>query len=257
MAKLDEAKALAYSYFDEVEATIEIRQSYNSIIISQASTLFLAFASDSTAKQNLNRALKHKSSDPSALYKPLIVQIHGIFENYTKSMVKAIIEDRFETVERYSCLNKEFRNHHISYAANVLKHLKTGTLNGASYNFESLLSNLGKSLTDQKSFKLNSEIYTKLMGNCTPERLEALFKSLSLPDLFSDKLGQNTDLKKFFNESAKGRVAQRSKDQLKEAINFRNEIVHGELTRAVSLDDLKETLAFFRALISAIDQLVR
>lgn len=128
---------------------------------------------------------------------------------------------------------------------------------GAPYNFDYLLENLGKGLSGQKGYKLNPEIYTKLMGNCTAERLEKLFSALMLPEPFAETLGQNADLKAYFRDKIKGRVAVNARDRLDKALRLRNEIVHGDLTRAVDLTELHDTLAFFRALISGLDQLVR
>ena len=48
--------------------------------------------------------------------------------------------------------------------------MKSGNILGVAYNFDNLLTNLGKGLSGQKGYKLNPEVYTKLMGNCTAEK---------------------------------------------------------------------------------------
>lgn len=257
MSKLGDAKNIADLYLDEILATLEIRNSYNSIILTHTQAIFGALAHDSTAKAALSAALKHKTADPSALYKPLLVQVNGVFENYIRSMVSAIIEDRFETADNYPSLDAVFRIEHIMHAARVLTHIKAGNILGSPYNFDVLLANLGKGLSGQAGYKLNPEIYTKLMGNCTPDRLEGLCKALALPEPFSDALGKNTQIKAHFEDKTKGRVAVRAREKLEKQIDLRNDIVHGVLTRSVNIDELRDSLDFFRALIAAFDQLVQ
>ncbi|MER8425009.1 HEPN domain-containing protein [Mesorhizobium sp. M1403] len=257
MSKMDDAKSLADSYLEEIEATIEIRQSYTNIVVAMAGPLMGALKHDKAAQTAVQQALKYKTVDPSTLYKPMIVQIHGVFENYIRSLVKAVIEERFEVVELYSSLEQGFRNNHVAHAARVLAHVKSGNILGVAYNFDNLLTNLGRGLSGQKGYRLNPEVYTKLMGNCTAERLEKLFEAISLPEPLSDALGQNAQIKAHFDDKTKGRVAIRAKEKLDAQINLRNDIVHGDLTRVVDLTALRDTLGFIRALSAGLDQLVR
>ncbi|MGN6537610.1 MAG: hypothetical protein ACTHKQ_18015, partial [Mesorhizobium sp.] len=104
MPKLDAAKSLADSYLDEIAATIEIRQSYTNIVVGMAGRLLSALGQDGVAKAAVQQALKYKSVDPSALYRPLLVQANSVFENYIRSLTRAIVEERFETVELYTNL---------------------------------------------------------------------------------------------------------------------------------------------------------
>lgn len=255
--ELINAKNIAFTYLDEINGNIEIRKAYSSVIVSQSSVIFGAIGGDRYARDCLTAALKYKETDPNSFYKPLIVQINGIFENYIRSLVKIVIEEKFETVENYSCLKSGFRNNHISYAAKILSLIKSGSVMGAAYNFDVLLKNLGNSLSGQKGFKLNHEIYTILMGNCTSARITDLFDAISLPNPFSDDLGKNLQLKSYFEDKAKGRVAIRAYETLDKKIDLRNEIVHGNLIRTVNLSELEESMKFFRAMISALDELVR
>jgi hypothetical protein len=256
MSKLDDAKNVANTYLDEVVATVEIRQSFTKVLIPSSGTL-LGNQSVAYLKPELQKALKHRHAQPNATYKPLVVQVCGIFESYVRSVTQAVIEDRFETAESYWDLSEAFRNDHITHAANVLAHLKKGHVMGAAYRFDDLLLNLGKGLGGQKGYKLNPEIFTKLMGNPTAKRLEGLFSTLSLPEPFSDDLGKSLDLQNFFNERAKRRVAKLARDTIDEKIDLRNKIVHGDLTLVVDLTDIEETVSFFRALISGLHELVQ
>lgn len=257
MSKLDDAKSIADSYLDEIEGTIEIRQTYSTIVVAMSGRLMSALGTDNYSKDVVQQALRYKTVDAGALYRPLFVQLHGIFENYIRSLVQAVIEDRFETVAEYKDQPEGFRKDHITHAARVLIHWKEGNIHGLTYPFELLLKNLGVGLSGGKGYKLNPEIFTKFMGNPTSGRLEKLFASLSLPEPFSDKLGQNAKLKDYFADRAKGRVSERARETLDEKIDLRNDIVHGNLTRAVDLTELKDALDFFRAFIASLDQLVK
>lgn len=257
MSKLDAAKSIADAYFEEIESTVEIRQSYSSIIVGMAGQLMGAFGQDKAAKSTIQNALRHKSVDPGALYKALLVQVNGVFESYIRYLTSAVIEERFEVLEYYTNLDEEFRKDHVVHTARILAHTKDGAIMGSSYNFSLLLENFGKGLSGQKGIKLHPEIYTKLMGNCTPKRIEKLFSSLSLPEPFSNKLGENLELKGHFSDKTKGRVADRAREKLDKQIDIRNDIVHGDLTRTVDLTELKDSIGFFKALIGALDQLVR
>ena len=257
MSKLDDAKSVAESYLDEVYATIEIRQTYNSIVVGMNGALMASYKGDKYSQGILKDALRHKGTDPGAFYRPLIVQTHGVFENYIRSVVKAVVEDKFETVALYKNLQEGFRKEHITHAAKVLVHWKEGNILGLPYTFEALLHNLGVGLSGANGYKLNPEIFTKFMGNPTPTRLEKLFQSLSLPEPFSDSLGQNAELKEHFGDKTKGRVAIRAKEKLEKQIDLRNDIVHGDLTRAVDISELKDTVGFFRALISGLNEILQ
>ena len=257
MSKLDQAKSVADSYLDEVDATIEIRQTYNSIVVGMNGPLMGLYKGNKYSQDILKDALRYKAVDPGAFYRSLVVQTHGVFENYIRSVVKAVIEDKFETIALYKDLQEGFRKEHITHAARILMHLKEGNIMGLPYTFDVLLQNLGAGLSGANGYKLNPEIFTKFMGNPTPTRLEKLFNSLSLPEPFSDDLGQNTELKNHFWDRTKGRVAIRAKEKLEKQIDLRNDIVHGDLTRAVDLGELQDAVGYFRALISGLDQILQ
>jgi hypothetical protein len=257
MPSSNDAKSIANLYIEEIFATIEIRKSYNTIVVPMAGPLMGVYKHDEQAKEAIRQALAHKTNAPSMLYKSLIVQIHGVFENFIRSLVTEVIEERLQPVELFPDLEKVIRNNYIAHAARVLTHVKAGDILGVAYNFDGLLANLGTCLSGQKGYKLNPEVYTKLMGNCTADRLSGLFEALSLPEPFSDVLGQQTKLKAHFKDSAKGRVASNAKKKLDEQLALRNDIVHGDLTRATDLNELMDALDFFRALIEGLDQVAR
>lgn len=256
MSKLDDAKSVADSYLDEVVSTVEIRQAYTNIVVGMGGTIMGALQ-DQPSKSLVQRALRHSRTEASAVYRPLMVQVCSIFENYVRSLATAIIEERFETLELYENLSEGFRNDHITHAARVLMHVKKGHVMGSPYPFNVLLHNLGHGISGQKGYKLNPEIFTKLMGNPTSARLCELFETLALPPPFSDSLGQNAGLQAFFNERTRRRVAESAEKLLDQKLGRRNDIVHGDLTLVVDQTEIEQTLGFFRALIAALDQHVR
>ncbi|MBI1196519.1 MAG: hypothetical protein GC203_01500 [Phenylobacterium sp.] len=257
MSKLGDAKSIANHYIDEISSMIEIRAAYSNIVVGRAGQLFQTFKDDERAKGALEIALRHKTVDAAAFYRPLIVQLNGVFERYIRDLVRAVIEDRFETAKSYQALKRTFRNSHVYHASRILYYIKTGSIMGSAYNFDSLLDNLGINLSGSAPIKLNAEIYTKIMGNCTSDRLKSLFVDLELPDPFGDRLGKNAQLKAYFADKAKGRVAERASEELDRQIDLRNNIVHGEMTLSVDLAQLNDSLAYFRALIDGLDELVR
>lgn len=256
MSKLDDLKSLTDQYFDEIDATLHVRHSYNSVIVGLSADIFGAVSENRTAKEALSLALKYKSTDPSVLYRSLFVQIHSIFEHYIQNLTAIVIHDQFGSLEKFGDVSDDFRKEYFFHAAKLLTYIKSGNVKGVAYNFDALISNFGEVISNQVKYKLNPEVFTKLMGNCTPDRLESLFKSLMLPEPFSDRLGSNLAVKKYFADSAKGRVSSRCRERLSKEIDLRNEIIHGGLTRAISLGELNDGLSYFRALVAGLTELV-
>lgn len=247
-----EAMHLALSYLDEIESTLEIRQSYTTVVVGMAGYLMPALKHDPTSKDVLRKALSYKTVDAGAFYKCMVVQCHGVFENYIRSLVKEVVKHRIAENVTYTSLGESFRKDHIYHAALILRHIKSGSIMGDGYDFDALILDLKKALNDEEGYNLSPEIYTKLMGNCTSDRIESLFTALGLPDPFSDVIGTNVAIKKHFSDRTKGRVSVRAKEKLDDQIRLRNRIVHGELTVALDENDLRDNIDFFRSLISGL-----
>ncbi|SOE65342.1 hypothetical protein SAMN05446635_2665 [Burkholderia sp. OK233] len=257
MASLNSAKTTAENYLDEIISTVRIRQSYSDIIVSQSGALFSALAHDSVAKGKLQEALKHKDTDTNSLYMALVVQANGAFEQYIRTFTSAVLEARRADCEKYSELEEDLRFEHIICSARVLSFLKKGDVNGQKFNFNRLMSQLGSCFSDSSDFYLSGDVFTILLGNCTPARLEGLFKALGLGEPFSDVVGENSKLKKRMKETKRAKVAKMTRDELDRQIDLRNTIVHGDLRPTVTLTDVNESVEFFSALIDAFDNLAQ
>jgi hypothetical protein len=255
MASFSSAKTTARNYLDEIISTVRIRQSYNDIIISQSGALFAAFSHDQMAKGKLQEALRHKDTDTNSLFMALVVQANGVFEQYIRNFASAALEARRLKCEKYSDLDEELRYDHIVASAKVLSFLKKGDVNGQKFNFPRLVSQLGACFTDSAEYYLSGDVFTILLGNCTPARLENLFKSFGLSEPFSDEIGENAMLKKRMKETKRAKVARMSRDELERQIDLRNTIVHGDLRPTVNLNDVEQSVEFFSALIEAFDSL--
>lgn len=255
MAMLDSAKSVADAYFDELRDTAEIRQVYHDLIVSNAGTLFGAFAEDAHLKRRLTDALKLKTTDQSALLRGLFVQAVGAFDEFVRSLVSAVIEEKVKSSDKYSKLGEPLRNGFMSHSGRALSYYGSGTVNGVRYDFGKLTLSLAGCLSDSKDYFLDPRVFTITMGNSTPERLEKIFKILELPEPFSADLGDNSELKRATGETRKARIAELAKIRLSELIELRNNIAHGELTSAISPDEFQDNVNFLSALTSALKEL--
>lgn len=253
MKSLDRAKLTAEGYYEEIVSTARIRMVYNDLIVGQSAKLFGAFDGDKFTKSKLQEALKYKQTDAGGLYKALIVQANGVFEQYIKDFTAAITNEIVKNSDKYSNLHEDFKKNYIASSARVLGFIKKDTINGQTYDFDGLLKSLGKCFSDFQPYKINSEVFTMLMGNCTADRLENIFEILGMDKPFSHKIGDNPKLKTALKETRRTRVADMARTELNRQIDVRNRIVHGSLSTSVSLSDLNESVEFFKALIKAFD----
>lgn len=255
MATLDSAKSLADAYFDELRATAEIRQAYHDIIVLNAPTLYGAFGHDAKLKGRLTDVLKLKTTDQSALLRGLFVQAIGVFDEFVRSLISAVLDKRTNDSGKYSDLNESLRNGFISQSGRVLSHYGSGTVNGVRYDFSKLTSSLAVCLSDSAGYFLEPRVFTILMGNSTPDRLKKLFATVGLPEPFSPDLGECGELKKAMGETRKAQVAQMAEERLAALIALRNDIAHGYLTTSISADEFREHIKVLCALTSALKEL--
>ncbi len=184
MEPLETAKAVSDAYFDELRATVEIRQAYHDIIVLNSVTLFAAFEHDARLKSRLKDALKLKTTDQSALLRGLFVQAVGVFDEFVRSLISSKIEERSKACDKYNDLSEKLRNGFISNSGKVLTHYGRGTVNGVRYDFNRLTSSLIACLSNSKDYFLEPRVFTILMGNSTPDRLKNLFEAVDLPAPF-------------------------------------------------------------------------
>ncbi len=254
MTALNRVRIIAEGYFAEILSTVAIRQSYNDLIVSQASSLFAAFSHDATTKSKLSLALRHKDADASSLYRALVLQANGVFEQYIRGFVAAVAEKKCEGVAKYIDLGEQFRMEYVHSAANVLACIKKGNIQGQDYDFSGLLESLGMCISGNPKFHIKSDVFTILLGNCTADRLEKLFSVLELPEPFSPQVGDNKKLKACMKEQRRVQVAKMTKDELDRQIVLRNRIAHGDMQPSITSGDVQETVAFFSALIDVFDE---
>ncbi|MGB6213592.1 MAE_28990/MAE_18760 family HEPN-like nuclease [Pseudomonas mandelii] len=256
MEALDRALSTATLQIEEAQATARIWQTYSDILVSKSGFLYPVFTNE-PEKTLYHNAMADKSTDASALYRGLLIQLNGIFEGYIRLLAGAVLDFKRTKVVSYADLEDTLRIEHVVSSAKILSHLKSGSVNGIRHDFETTKTNLGKCLTDAKDFKLNKEAFTLLMGNCTPGRLESLFESLGLPEPFQDKLAESKPLQRWADDKHKRRLASHVKEHLTFQIDTRNDIVHGNITKALTHQDFQNASSYFLALIQALNELVK
>ena len=256
MSLVNRVKSIANVRIDEVDATIRFSTASKSIIVSNAAMLYSVFPMD-PQRQILKTALNdHRKTDGSMLLRGLIVQLNGVFQNFVRSLCVAVVENKSAKASTYSSIDEQLRKEYLHRSAVILTHRKNGKVNGLAFDFDTLQTNLAKCLLDKSDYKIQSDVFTLLMGNCDSARLIDLFRALSLGDPFGDDLGRNQKLKAWAKDSSARKVSNKAKSQLDDNISLRNEMAHGNLTKAVSESDVKSCAEFFRALIDALSEKV-
>ena len=256
MAGLGSAKTTATLYLDEIGATLAIRKAYNEIIVTRQGALFPAFQHDPQGKASLLQALKAKSVDESALNRGLVIQANSVFEMFIRSLTAAVTDHISASVQPFSNTEKKFQNQFLAHAGRVMHHIPAGNVSGQSFDFQALLDSVRACIANEVPYQIYSSAFSVLMGNCTPDKIEKLFGILGLAEPFSDDLGRSADLQRVLNERTHRRVAKLARDTLREQIDLRNDIVHGQLSRVVSAADVEQSVSFFRALMVALSDMV-
>ncbi|MFC2968057.1 HEPN domain-containing protein [Acidimangrovimonas pyrenivorans] len=257
MASLDTAKSRALDYAAELRATSEVRQYFTEIIIGRNGQLMGAFQHEPAAKARLVEAAKLKATPSSALYRGLFIQANSIFEAYVRDLSSIVVEHKASRAKKYSELPHSFRLQHIYFSGQILQHMKTGTLAGQKFNFDGLTDALGKCFSDAQPFSIMPEVFTLMMGNVTPDRLDSLFQKIGLPEPFNPGVGRNAAIKKVLNETRQPSAAKLASEKLLAIVGLRNTLVHGDLSATVEQSDFEEALGFLEAMVEALDELAR
>ncbi|MEC5293196.1 MAE_28990/MAE_18760 family HEPN-like nuclease [Aurantimonas sp. C2-6-R+9] len=257
MTQLDSAKDRAFSYLAELRQTAAVRQFFSEIIIGRNGDLMGAFGYDTAVKARLREAVKLKATPPAALYRGLFVQANSIFEAYVRDLSSIVAEHKVSRVTTYSELPEKFRLQHIHLSSQILQHVKTGAVAGQKFNFDRLTNALGQCFSNSHEFSIMPEVFTLMMGNATPDRLETLFEKLGLPEPFNPGVGRSAAIKKVIGEIRQASAAKLAKEKLHELVRLRNTLVHGDLSTAVEQSDLDEAVDFFEAMIESFDELAR
>lgn len=257
MTQLDRAKDRAFTYLAELRETAEVRQFFSEIIIGRNGELMGALGYDASVRARLTEAARLKATPPAALYRGLFIQVNSIFESYVRDLSSIVAEVIASKVTKYSELPDNFRLQHIHLSGQVLQHMKTGTLAGQKFDFGRLTNALGQCFSDSKEFSIMPEVFTLMMGNVTPDRLEKLFEKIGLPEPFNPGVGRSEAIKKVFGEARQASAARLAKEKLNEVVGVRNTLVHGDLSATVEQSDLDEAINFLVAMIEALDELAR
>lgn len=252
MADINDAVLLSDLYFQELSSTAEIRQAFQDILISQSHSIFPAIRHDRELTERYQRALKLKTVDKNALLKGLLIQTVAIYEDFVREMVSYVVNKLTTQGVKYKDLNLKLKNGFISSTGKVLTHYGSGTVNGVKYDFNNLTQSLVSCLSHHDAYHIDPRVFTILLGNCTSSRLVGLLSLLGVSDDIFDTIKGDAGLGKVFQETRKSQVAELTKNRLDELIGFRNDIAHGDLTRAVSTDELDDAIKFFKALIKAL-----
>jgi hypothetical protein len=242
----------ARTQIEDMQATARIWRCYSDLLVSRSAILYPAFSNEPERSLYRN-ALKDSRTDSSALYRGLIIQLNSVLEGYIRGLVGVFVDEKCSAAENYEDLDENLKLEHIVYSAKVLAYLKIGTVNGIRHDFQQTQKNLADCLVGSKGYKLNKEVFTLLMGNCTPDRVETLFENLGIGSPFDDALGENKLLQKWAGDNKKRRVATAARDELSRQIGVRNEIVHGNVSKSLSQTDFDTASDFFFALIDGLD----
>lgn len=246
----------AVTQIEDMQATARIWRCYSDLLVNRSSILYPAFKNE-PEKSLYRNALKDSRTDSSALYRGLVIQLNSILEGYIRGLVGVFVDEKCRVATNYEELDKNLRLEHIVSSAKILTFLKAGNINGIRHDFDLTQKNLANCLLGSSDYKLNKEVFTLLMGNCTPDRVENLFASLGLDAPFDDSLGDSKLLQKWAGDTKRRRVAVAAKDELSRQISMRNEIVHGNVSKALNQTDFDAAAEFFLALIDGLNEIAK
>lgn len=256
MTEFDAAKARAFNYLKELRETAEIRQIFNDILVGRNGELLGLFAYDREIKDRIRGAANLKTTSTTVMYKGLFIQSHSVFESYVRDLSRIVLRKRSEAAANYFELPEDLRLNHIHYSAGVLRQIKSGTVSGQRFDFDGLIRALGNCFSGSEIFSIVPEVFTLMMGNASPDRLENLFRELGLEDPFNPGIGRNAHIKKVLNESRQAPAARLAKKELKRLLDLRNTLVHGDFSASVEKSDFDDAVNFFEAVIEGLHEIV-
>jgi hypothetical protein len=259
MDSLQLARSGAEAELKEIRDNIAIIKAFKSLFVARSAELFARNDMNGGLKRDLDVVLRLASTDLNPSFSGLFVQVHGVFERYINGLTRACVEKIAAGKGRYSELTEEFARSHTAHAGRVLGHISDGNVNGVSFDFSRLISNLAICFADQHPPVLTPGVFTVSMGNCTPEGLKNLFAIMKLTDPFGDSLGSHEKIKALDGYRGGARaLSKQAKDDWKDAINKRNRIVHdSSAVPSVSEADVVGLSALTLALIAAFEDKVR
>jgi hypothetical protein len=257
MDALERAASTSRAYVSEIRANVTIRQTFNNFFVSNASELYAHATLRREIRDQLTRVLKLNTIDSTTVYRGLLLQLNGVFELFIRQLVAAVLEKKAADVTVYSELDKALRDQHAIKSGAVLAQLADGEIQGVPYNFDRLQLHLGECFSDASPFHLNTDVLTLQMGNCTPKRLDHLFKVLGMAAAFDDETGADKGMRAWAGGGGARQTANAAREALENHIRIRNDLAHGSITRAVVATDVESAANFFQALIGALEAKAR
>lgn len=255
MDTLQLARSGAEAGLIEVQDNLKILTAFKSLFVARSADLFSWQGMDGALAAELNRTLKLSAVDLGVSYAGLFVQVHSIFERYVTNYTRGVVDRLAKGATKYSDLSASFRMHHSMNSGRVLGFLADGNVNGIKFDFGGLMSNLAVCFADKDPPVLSPNVLTVSMGNCTPERLAKLFKTLGLPEPFDDQLGAHPAVKSLPGYKGGARaLAKQAKDDLKASLELRNRVVHAaDAAPQINASDVQGATDLVLALISAFE----
>lgn len=257
MDAIDRAMAIFRTGVGEIADNAHVRHAFQTLFVADAQQLYAHGTMQQETRRKLDAALRLKSADPVTTYRGLFLQLHGAFELYIKQLVSAVLQHKSSAVDRYNDLDEAFRNAHAVHAAVVLAKIPEGGINGISYDFEKLKGGMAACFSNKDKFELNPEVFTLLLGNCTPKRLEKLFATIGMAHPFDDETGRNAAVKKWALGASPREAKKKALENLDQQLKRRNAIAHGDGTQTIVHADIDDLSAYLLAIAEAFEAKAR
>ena len=251
MDGFDRAGSVFSSRMAEVLGNIRVRETH-SFFVRWQGELFKRDTMRADLRADLNRALNVKDATESVLYRGLMLQLYGAFERLVADLAAAVLTVLQVKASRYGDLDENLKNAHTVGSARLLARLHDKAINGVKFDFAALQSDLAACLSNAQPYRMNAAAFTALLGVCTAERVDALFKSLRLVAAFDDDLGHNKTIKAWAKDAGPREAYKLASDQLDEIVRLRNQIAHGASNPEVLDTQVKEAACFLSVLGQAL-----
>ena len=236
----------------EIGDNLSIISSFKPIFVARSAELYDRENISGELKRSLEKTLNLSSTDLGPSYAGLFLQVHSVFERYISGFTRGCVERLARGVKKYSELPENFILHHNVSAASALTYIPDGHVNGVTFDFNALMANLAVCFTDEKEPRLTPRVFTISMGNCTPDRLDKLFKIVGLPKAFADDLGTHAAIKALNGYRGKaGALSKQASTDWAASLTLRNRIIHdSDSVPQVNSADVEDLSALALALIA-------
>ncbi|WP_421736544.1 HEPN domain-containing protein [Caulobacter sp.] len=250
MDGFERANSTFSSRIEDVVANLTLRRDHSFFVLYQGE-LFKREGMRADLKADLSRALSRKAP-AEVLHRGLLLQLYGTFERLISDIAEATLEAAQMKAETYSALDEVIRNAHTVGSARLLTKMHDRAINGVSFDFIQLQRDLSACFSDATPYRLNGGAFTALLGVCTSDRLDTLFKSLRLGLAFEDGLVKHPSLKSWSKNASTRDALNRTKERLEDTVRLRNQIAHGATDPEVSDTEVEESASFLLALGQAL-----